>query len=85
MPLQKLLFSATLTQNPEKLQQLGLHRPKLFSSVHGPSSSVHGPSSSAPADASLKQDRFDFPQGLTVRGALSPSGRKGRTRRKYSR
>uniref|UniRef100_A0A3P9PPK1 ATP-dependent RNA helicase n=1 Tax=Poecilia reticulata TaxID=8081 RepID=A0A3P9PPK1_POERE len=38
MPLQKLLFSATLTQNPEKLQQLGLHQPQLFSSVHGPPS-----------------------------------------------
>ncbi|KAF3844185.1 hypothetical protein F7725_013526, partial [Dissostichus mawsoni] len=34
MPLQKLLFSATLTQNPEKLQQLGLHQPRLFSSIH---------------------------------------------------
>uniref|UniRef100_A0A667YJC5 ATP-dependent RNA helicase n=1 Tax=Myripristis murdjan TaxID=586833 RepID=A0A667YJC5_9TELE len=34
MPLQKLLFSATLTQNPEKLQQLGLYQPRLFSSVH---------------------------------------------------
>ncbi|XP_069475999.1 ATP-dependent RNA helicase DDX51 [Ambystoma mexicanum] len=32
MPLQKLLFSATLTQNPEKLQQLGLYLPRLFSS-----------------------------------------------------
>lgn len=32
VPLQKLLFSATLTQNPEKLQQLGLHQPRLFSS-----------------------------------------------------
>ncbi|XP_042528490.1 ATP-dependent RNA helicase DDX51 [Dipodomys spectabilis] len=31
MPLQKLLFSATLTQNPEKLQRLGLYRPRLFS------------------------------------------------------
>ncbi|XP_072809055.1 ATP-dependent RNA helicase DDX51 isoform X2 [Vicugna pacos] len=30
-PLQKLLFSATLTQNPEKLQQLGLFQPRLFS------------------------------------------------------
>ncbi|XP_005336426.2 ATP-dependent RNA helicase DDX51 isoform X1 [Ictidomys tridecemlineatus] len=31
MPLQKLLFSATLTQNPEKLQRLGLYQPRLFS------------------------------------------------------
>ncbi|XP_010752603.1 ATP-dependent RNA helicase DDX51 [Larimichthys crocea] len=58
MPLQKLLFSATLTQNPEKLQQLGLHQPRLFSSIHGQSSA----SSATPTQ---KQDRFDFPQGLT--------------------
>ncbi|XP_060738225.1 ATP-dependent RNA helicase DDX51 [Tachysurus vachellii] len=49
MPLQKLLFSATLTQNPEKLQQLGLHQPRLFSSTHG----------------SASEERFNFPQGLT--------------------
>ena len=61
MPLQKLLFSATLTQNPEKLQQLVLHQPRLFSSIHSPSNRT-------PADPSQKQDRFDFPQGLTVRG-----------------
>lgn len=57
MPLQKLLFSATLTQNPEKLQQLGLHQPRLFSSVCG----------SAATAPALSQDRFDFPEGLTVR------------------
>lgn len=32
-PPQKLLFSATLSQDPEKLQQLGLFQPKLFTSV----------------------------------------------------
>uniref|UniRef100_A0AAQ5Z8P5 ATP-dependent RNA helicase n=1 Tax=Amphiprion ocellaris TaxID=80972 RepID=A0AAQ5Z8P5_AMPOC len=58
VPLQKLLFSATLTQNPEKLQQLGLHQPRLFSSVHSQSSTT----AAAPT---TKQDRFDFPQGLT--------------------
>uniref|UniRef100_A0A3P8S419 ATP-dependent RNA helicase n=1 Tax=Amphiprion percula TaxID=161767 RepID=A0A3P8S419_AMPPE len=58
VPLQKLLFSATLTQNPEKLQQLGLHQPRLFSSVHSQSSTT----AVAPTP---KQDRFDFPQGLT--------------------
>ena len=31
--LQKLLFSATLSQNPEKLQQLNLFQPRLFTSV----------------------------------------------------
>ncbi|KAF3702524.1 ATP-dependent RNA helicase DDX51 [Channa argus] len=60
MPLQKLLFSATLTQNPEKLQQLALHQPRLFSSIHSLSET-----SSTPADPTQKQDRFDFPQGLT--------------------
>ncbi|XP_068433246.1 ATP-dependent RNA helicase DDX51 [Clinocottus analis] len=51
MPLQKLLFSATLTQNPEKLQQLGLHQPRLFSSAHSTTAQT--------------QAGFDFPQGLT--------------------
>ncbi|NWV01148.1 DDX51 helicase, partial [Upupa epops] len=34
IPLQKLLFSATLTQDPEKLQQLDLFQPHLFTSVY---------------------------------------------------
>lgn len=62
IPLQKLLFSATLTQNPEKLQQLGLHQPCLFTSVHRSSEVDTGEISTAPAP---KQDRFDFPQGLS--------------------
>ena len=33
LPLQKLLFSATLSQNPEKLQELSLYEPKLFTSA----------------------------------------------------
>lgn len=32
-PPQKLLFSATLSQDPEKLQRLSLFQPKLFTSV----------------------------------------------------
>lgn len=32
-PPQKLLFSATLSQDPEKLQKLYLFQPKLFTSV----------------------------------------------------
>ncbi|XP_063051970.1 ATP-dependent RNA helicase DDX51 [Engraulis encrasicolus] len=54
MPLQKLLFSATLTQNPEKLQQLGLHQPRLFSSGHAPTD-----------DPTQPADKYTFPQGLT--------------------
>ncbi|XP_054652639.1 ATP-dependent RNA helicase DDX51 [Dunckerocampus dactyliophorus] len=53
IPLQKLLFSATLTKNPEKLQQLGLHQPRLFSSAK-PRPILSDP-----------HERFDFPQGLT--------------------
>ncbi len=36
MPLQKLLFSATLSQNPEQLEQLRLFEPRLFTSVVKP-------------------------------------------------
>ncbi|XP_067937664.1 ATP-dependent RNA helicase DDX51-like [Watersipora subatra] len=33
LPLQKLLFSATLTENPEKLERLKLCEPRLFTSI----------------------------------------------------
>uniref|UniRef100_A0A4W4E8B3 ATP-dependent RNA helicase n=1 Tax=Electrophorus electricus TaxID=8005 RepID=A0A4W4E8B3_ELEEL len=54
MPLQKLLFSATLTQNPEKLQQLSLYQPRLFSSKH-----------TSALSCTHTQDKFIFPQGLS--------------------
>lgn len=60
MPLQKLLFSATLTQNPEKLQQLGLHQPWLFSTR---------PARGAPAGTDMDVDeggKYTFPAGLSV-------------------
>lgn len=60
MPLQKLLFSATLTQNPEKLQQLGLHQPWLFSTR---------PARGRPGDADEDADsggKYTFPAGLSV-------------------
>ncbi|XP_053326568.1 ATP-dependent RNA helicase DDX51 [Spea bombifrons] len=58
IPLQKLLFSATLTQNPEKLQQLGLYQPRLFTSVH------KGQSKDLP-EASSKTGNYSLPEGLT--------------------
>lgn len=61
-PLQKLLFSATLTQNPEKLQQLGLYQPRLFSSIHKLSTSEN-PSNNT--EISQPQEMFNFPEGLT--------------------
>nr|CAD7460246.1 unnamed protein product [Timema tahoe] len=39
-PTQKLLFSATLSQDPEKLHQLALFQPKLFTSVINESSEI---------------------------------------------
>ncbi|ELR59643.1 ATP-dependent RNA helicase DDX51, partial [Bos mutus] len=60
MPLQKLLFSATLTQNPEKLQQLGLYQPRLFST----GSAHRGPSD---PDIDVDEDsggKYTFPTGL---------------------
>ncbi|XP_055260520.1 ATP-dependent RNA helicase DDX51 [Moschus berezovskii] len=61
MPLQKLLFSATLTQNPEKLQQLGLYQPRLFST---------GSAHRGPRDPDVDVDgdsggKYTFPAGLT--------------------
>ncbi|XP_006874147.1 PREDICTED: ATP-dependent RNA helicase DDX51 [Chrysochloris asiatica] len=56
VPLQKLLFSATLTQNPEKLQQLSLHQPQLFSS----GLESRGPEGVADDSAG----KYVFPEGL---------------------
>ncbi|XP_016058602.1 PREDICTED: ATP-dependent RNA helicase DDX51, partial [Miniopterus natalensis] len=61
MPLQKLLFSATLTQNPEKLQQLGLYQPRLFSTR---------PAGGGPRDADMDTEvdlggKYTFPEGLS--------------------
>uniref|UniRef100_A0ABM5F238 ATP-dependent RNA helicase n=1 Tax=Pogona vitticeps TaxID=103695 RepID=A0ABM5F238_9SAUR len=56
LPLQKLLFSATLTRNPEKLQQLGLFQPRLFM----PASSE--PQVVAPQDVEKK---YALPEGLS--------------------
>ncbi|KAK3913991.1 putative ATP-dependent RNA helicase Dbp73D [Frankliniella fusca] len=44
-PPQKLLFSATLSQDPEKLQQLGLFQPRLFTSVVNGTTPEEGSSS----------------------------------------
>ncbi|XP_023576430.1 ATP-dependent RNA helicase DDX51, partial [Octodon degus] len=58
MPLQKLLFSATLTQNPEKLQRLGLYQPRLFSTQL-----PHRD----PGDAKDPEGKYAFPAGLMHR------------------
>ncbi|XP_051828541.1 ATP-dependent RNA helicase DDX51 [Antechinus flavipes] len=60
MPLQKLLFSATLTRNPEKLQELGLYQPRLFSTGLESQEST--------AQPGIEQDmegKYAFPAGLS--------------------
>ncbi|XP_078523932.1 ATP-dependent RNA helicase DDX51 [Lissotriton helveticus] len=58
MPLQKLLFSATLTQNPEKLQKLGLYLPRLFTSTYN----KNPDSAETTEDSELK---YSLPEGLS--------------------
>lgn len=62
IPLQRLLFSATLTHNPEKLQQLGLYQPRLFSSIH----QQPRKETAKDQDEPLSSGNFSLPQGLTV-------------------
>eukprot|EP00095_Tigriopus_kingsejongensis_P010813 maker-scaffold385_size188773-snap-gene-0.26 protein:Tk10813 transcript:maker-scaffold385_size188773-snap-gene-0.26-mRNA-1 annotation:"dead box atp-dependent rna" len=63
IPLQKLLFSATLSQNPEQLQTLNLFEPRLFTSV------VESPSS---GPAALAQG-FEFVGQYTTPAELQES------------
>ncbi|XP_050780425.1 ATP-dependent RNA helicase DDX51 [Gopherus flavomarginatus] len=61
IPLQKLLFSATLTRNPEKLQELGLYQPRLFTSVYSEKRAVT-------AGTETEQDaekKYTLPEGLS--------------------
>ncbi|KAM8961236.1 ATP-dependent RNA helicase DDX51 [Pelodytes ibericus] len=57
IPLQKLLFSATLTQNPEKLQKLGLYQPRLFTSMNKNTSTALSETSNTAS--------YSLPEGLT--------------------
>uniref|UniRef100_A0A452HDC8 ATP-dependent RNA helicase n=1 Tax=Gopherus agassizii TaxID=38772 RepID=A0A452HDC8_9SAUR len=61
IPLQKLLFSATLTRNPEKLQELGLYQPRLFTSVYSEKRAVT-------AGTEMEQNaekKYTLPEGLS--------------------
>ncbi|XP_021268140.1 ATP-dependent RNA helicase DDX51 isoform X1 [Numida meleagris] len=61
IPLQKLLFSATLTQDPEKLQQLGLFQPRLFTSVYSEKKTL-GDGTETERDA---EEKYTLPEGLS--------------------
>nr|XP_009931532.1 PREDICTED: ATP-dependent RNA helicase DDX51 [Opisthocomus hoazin] len=61
IPLQKLLFSATLTQDPEKLQQLDLFQPRLFTSVYSEKKTL-GDGGETEHDTDKK---YTLPEGLS--------------------
>ncbi|NWR83420.1 DDX51 helicase, partial [Furnarius figulus] len=61
IPLQKLLFSATLTQDPEKLQQLDLFQPCLFTSVYSEKKTL-GDGTETKQDSANK---YTLPEGLS--------------------
>ncbi|XP_075071815.1 ATP-dependent RNA helicase DDX51 [Mixophyes fleayi] len=61
IPLQKLLFSATLTHNPEKLQQLGLYQPRLFTSIYKQPNLDPTEATTEP----ISSGNFSLPDGLT--------------------
>jgi len=63
-PLQKLLFSATLSQNPEKLEHLRLFQPKLFTSALKPPDITSEPQPSQP-QAGQFLGKFTTPLGLS--------------------
>ncbi|KAM9623605.1 ATP-dependent RNA helicase DDX51 isoform 1-T1 [Morphnus guianensis] len=60
IPLQKLLFSATLTQDPEKLQQLDLFQPRLFTSVYS-EKKTFGVGTETEQDT----NKYTLPEGLS--------------------
>uniref|UniRef100_A0A8C4T408 ATP-dependent RNA helicase n=1 Tax=Erpetoichthys calabaricus TaxID=27687 RepID=A0A8C4T408_ERPCA len=65
MPLQKLLFSATLSHNPEKLQKLGLYLPRLFTSNYSRKENSELNASTKESDAVKSEEKINFPKGLT--------------------
>ncbi|XP_077149580.1 ATP-dependent RNA helicase DDX51 [Ranitomeya variabilis] len=61
LPLQKLLFSATLTHNPETLQKLGLYQPRLYTSLYKqPTLHTTGEEAEPPTS-----EKFSLPKELT--------------------
>lgn len=74
IPLQKLLFSATLSQNPEKLQQMNLFQPRLFTSVVQPKDILAGKESNfAGGAAAAAQQGSGFIGKFTTPAELSES------------
>ncbi|KAM3826045.1 ATP-dependent RNA helicase DDX51 isoform 1-T1 [Vipera latastei] len=59
LPLQRLLFSATLTQDPEKLQRLGLYQPRLFTPAQS------GKGADVLGSEPCIREKYILPEGLS--------------------
>ncbi|XP_059170670.1 ATP-dependent RNA helicase DDX51-like [Physella acuta] len=59
MHVQKLLFSATLSQNPEKLEKMNLFLPLLFASVAPSIKNPATPKANTNMDGEMKHDMMD--------------------------
>ena len=64
LPLQKLLFSATLSHDPEQLEQLNLFEPKLFRCVVPPKDIVGGSTTGKPGE-------YTFPAELSQKYVIT--------------
>lgn len=76
LPLQKLLFSATLSQNPEKLEKMNLFEPKLFTSVVQPkdiikNESVDMTNNAEPNPINMEHNVGEFIGKYTIPAELS--------------
>ncbi|XP_048588349.1 ATP-dependent RNA helicase DDX51-like [Nematostella vectensis] len=70
VPLQKLLFSATMTHSPEKLAALQLYNPMLFAVSNTPEMSAENDEDAAGTS------RYSLPVGLTDHMAVCKNGEK---------
>uniref|UniRef100_A0A8D0DVS0 ATP-dependent RNA helicase n=1 Tax=Salvator merianae TaxID=96440 RepID=A0A8D0DVS0_SALMN len=59
LPLQKLLFSATLTRDPEKLQRLRLYQPRLFAAA------CSGKEAIGTMEQQGDKQKYALPEGLS--------------------
>lgn len=64
VPLRKMLFSATLTQDPQKLARLGLGNPKHYD-ANFLKRSVHENGGDEAVDDDARSGRYSVPPGLT--------------------
>ena len=71
-PLQKLLFSATLSQNSEKLETLRLFQPKLFTSVSKPVL-TRGEKAEGGEEVEEEEEDASLPAGQFVGKYTTPS------------